>query len=845
MVKLGTSWERRMLWCPGAGVKMARFEGKRSNDAGEKPVITRCARSRPIQLHLLIDHLTFPEPNQKNGTRWMDNSATVRISGTANARLYSTSGAEEASFVLGRDAGRLVHAVSRADGSGPAAAHRRQRAGSDRRRTDTTGCSNRDPHWLGSGASAKNFGRAPLVRQEAVSLAQALAKKIRPIGRRVHQQIEVFQKRNKAAWVAARSSEMEETREEQEVETKSSRSERMRLRTNVVTELWADASEEERAAVRREVAREQEQLAAEQRMREEESSGGAMMTPEMYQEGVDGIDELFEGAHAVTMQAAGWVGPPRDFKVASVQICSGETPAGNTFAQLVPNFDRDFIERFQSWVDRVFRILMFIASQAIAECNQRAIDLPTEPDPEPPAAPAPAAPNPKPKRVAKPKKTSKGPAASAVAPTASSGEDQPNYGSVATPTSWVPPLSPTSSSPPSSPTSPPTVPSPFVFGSPVERTPPPTFAPQLDALAAALDDEFGDDFIRSLNWGRNFDPATSFGARDAPEEGAGENPFVAEWGGALDRTSPSRAWSGMEASPVRPSARPILRPTYKGAPFHGARGTSSRSIYAPSALFSAFTKTPTSSPTRTVATPASMRRKLDGWIVPAGQRLFPTRAAQTLAAIVGAPLAPVAPSSSAPAALSSSAPAALSSSSPAPAPAAAPVPAAHSSPTTAPFSSTPPALPTQYPMTRPATTRPGVPSGKRGAAKGRGTTATDAPAPDAPVPDAPAPAARRGHPPKMAALAAELPTSAVDGAGISDAAAPVPAAQRGHPPKTATPAAEPSTSASNAPAPLDDATNDPSIRRREALRTRKKAEEDEAAAKKAQARGYFELPNPN
>lgn len=109
-------------------------------------------------------------------------------------------------------------------------------------------------------------------------LALAFMKKTRPAGRRAHQAVEVFQKRNKgkirealtergfdsineATRVAEREEdEEEETLEEQEEHVRAARAERMRLRTEVVSELWANASAEERAEVRKEVEKEKEEL---------------------------------------------------------------------------------------------------------------------------------------------------------------------------------------------------------------------------------------------------------------------------------------------------------------------------------------------------------------------------------------------------------------------------------------------------------------------------------------------------------------------------------------------------------------------------------------------------------
>jgi hypothetical protein len=108
-------------------------------------------------------------------------------------------------------------------------------------------------------------------------LALALLKKTRPSGKRAHQPVEIFQKRNsakirkaltergfdsinEASRVAERNEDEQETLEEQEEHVKAARSERMRLRTGVVSEMWLNASVEERAEARRAVEMEKEEM---------------------------------------------------------------------------------------------------------------------------------------------------------------------------------------------------------------------------------------------------------------------------------------------------------------------------------------------------------------------------------------------------------------------------------------------------------------------------------------------------------------------------------------------------------------------------------------------------------
>ncbi|KAJ6555100.1 hypothetical protein DFH09DRAFT_1085052 [Mycena vulgaris] len=142
-----------------------------------------------------------------------------------------------------------------------------------------------------------------------------------------------------------------------------SRGERMQMRSGVVSELWANTSSEEREAVRAEISREKAALAVEWRRAEERlEEANGKKTPEEYQDGVDGIDELFEEAHALTIDTSGWVGitllgrpTPRLGGECTVKIiCSGETPAGNSFAEACEDFEQGLLGRFKLFVERVF-----------------------------------------------------------------------------------------------------------------------------------------------------------------------------------------------------------------------------------------------------------------------------------------------------------------------------------------------------------------------------------------------------------------------------------------------------------------------------------------------------------
>ncbi|KAJ6517579.1 hypothetical protein DFH09DRAFT_1332378 [Mycena vulgaris] len=473
-------------------------------------------------------------------------------------------------------------------------------------------------------------------------LAKALTKRTAPVGRRVHQAKEIFQIRNKdairaelterghdelneAARVEARTSSEAETLEEQNAAVRMSRGERMRMRSGVVSELWANASAEEREAVRVEISRERAALAAEQRRAEERlGEANGKKTPEEYQDGVDGIDELFEEAHALTIESSGWVGitllggpTPRLGGECTVKvICSGETPAGNSFAEACEDFEQGLLGRFKLFVERVF---------SARECNERAI-VAAAPPAEVVSDTADAAvddsvapqPKPKPKRIPKPK----------AAEQARHSTSLPGH-LAATAPSAAAPFTPVSSAAPTSPLT--TSGSPRL-GAPASAVTPPAAVWELpsagsdrgslERLSASLDEEFGPDFLQNLGGG--FDPGPSF------EE---DNPFSVS-----DLTTAGDGWlAGGDA--MLPRWDETYLPAIRSLPSVG----SSTSVYAPSALFAAFHTTPKASPT--ISAPASMRRKVTAWTSPARPAAVtsgPTYAARALAAVVGVSMPPIA-----------------------------------------------------------------------------------------------------------------------------------------------------------------------------------------------------------
>ncbi|KAJ7079700.1 hypothetical protein C8R44DRAFT_754581 [Mycena epipterygia] len=204
-----------------------------------------------------------------------------------------------------------------------------------------------------------------------------------------------FDKLNEAARVDGRESDVEETLEEQEKYIKAGRSERMRMRSGVVSELWAQGTEEEHDEMRSEVEREKEAL--QHAEREAEAQRGM---------GVDGLDALFGEAMHLCDMTAGWsgfvvVGGPTPCLggVLTMKVISvGENHQGFKFDQGCGEFEEQIMKHFEHFL---------MTSYSFEERDARAIKkaMVTEPSSElddgdvsdessPPA---------KPRRVPKPK----------------------------------------------------------------------------------------------------------------------------------------------------------------------------------------------------------------------------------------------------------------------------------------------------------------------------------------------------------------------------------------------------------------------------------------------------------
>ncbi|KAJ7750624.1 hypothetical protein B0H16DRAFT_1460721 [Mycena metata] len=142
-----------------------------------------------------------------------------------------------------------------------------------------------------------------------------------PRRRRIHQPVEIFQRRNpqfvKLALTEAGYDDLanhpdeaddftDEAAGTPEAQKKSLRSLRMRLRTHVVNALWEDVNDEERAAVMAEL--EKEKAEAQKEEEERQAQTGAERTAAEYQDGIDALDSVFADVHKAAYKAAGWVG---------------------------------------------------------------------------------------------------------------------------------------------------------------------------------------------------------------------------------------------------------------------------------------------------------------------------------------------------------------------------------------------------------------------------------------------------------------------------------------------------------------------------------------------------------
>lgn len=114
---------------------------------------------------------------------------------------------------------------------------------------------------------SKAIGNAPPTQRASNAAIQRIFKMSVPKGRRVHQPVEIFQKRNTDAIVSTLTDQGYDEILTSDVpgegpadRVKRIRAERMRLHIRVVRELWAEASAEEKKIVEEEIEAERKEI---------------------------------------------------------------------------------------------------------------------------------------------------------------------------------------------------------------------------------------------------------------------------------------------------------------------------------------------------------------------------------------------------------------------------------------------------------------------------------------------------------------------------------------------------------------------------------------------------------
>ncbi|KAJ6451805.1 hypothetical protein C8R45DRAFT_1223757 [Mycena sanguinolenta] len=188
--------------------------------------------------------------------------------------------------------------------------------------------------------------------------------------------IEIFQKRNKVAIVEALTAAgydalnvdqdpdeaddwTDEFQDTPAARAKRTRSARMRMRTRVVQDMWAEASPEERAAVEAAIEEEKRALTEEEQRAELDPQ---QATPEERLQAIDSLDAVFGGVHRAAYLASGWVGmsifggpnPRMNGDLTLKIVCFGETPSGNDFEACCMDFDKNITQPFQDFLTICF-----------------------------------------------------------------------------------------------------------------------------------------------------------------------------------------------------------------------------------------------------------------------------------------------------------------------------------------------------------------------------------------------------------------------------------------------------------------------------------------------------------
>ncbi|KAJ7351341.1 hypothetical protein DFH08DRAFT_806064 [Mycena albidolilacea] len=217
---------------------------------------------------------------------------------------------------------------------------------------------------------SKAIGNASPTQRASNAAIQRIFKMSVPKGRRVHQPVEIFQKRNTEAIASALTEQgyndiltSDVPGEGPADRVKRIRAERMRLRIRVVRELWAEASAEEKKLV-------EEEIEAERKEIEEQGAMG----------GIDALDGVYSDIHKATYTATEWVGmsifggpnPRMGGQLTMKIICFGATPGGNDFEYSCVDFDKKITQPFHEFLK-----LCFTSDEAASWA------LPSTPDDEP------------------------------------------------------------------------------------------------------------------------------------------------------------------------------------------------------------------------------------------------------------------------------------------------------------------------------------------------------------------------------------------------------------------------------------------------------------------------------
>ncbi|KAJ7739353.1 hypothetical protein B0H16DRAFT_1729447 [Mycena metata] len=329
----------------------------------------------------------------------------------------------------------------------------------------------------------RKTGRAPAARRNAQSSLSSALFNAKAARRRAHRDTEIFQQRNReeinAVLTTRGHDELNEEHmavdgedlEEQEARTKAARGARLRLRNEVVKELYEEAPEEERQAIAEAIRQEKENLA--RGAGQSQSDSRADQRAEERQIAIDQSSEVMERVLKTLADKTGWFsfaiwgGPnPRHGRLSLKCAVYGNTPAGNDFVAQHANFDTGISLPFQEFLGRCFADDGSVRPSIVAEPNAED-DASADGLTPPTAAEASSAPKPvkkstakasgrkskpKPKRMSKPRKLS-APSASATNTTPAPAAATPSAAD--TPVGNVPgnPPGPTAPTPPAADTS--------------------------------------------------------------------------------------------------------------------------------------------------------------------------------------------------------------------------------------------------------------------------------------------------------------------------------------------------------------------------------------------------------